>query len=97
MVIDNFHVVSVPLLPPETYPPTIVDPDAVLPLPVSLQSLQMVRGRNSQILQRLRSIEHSQFPKSRTLKVRPESPHRAATEKSLELSGLKGSNHTSML
>jgi hypothetical protein len=97
MVIDNLHIVSIPLLPPETYPPTIIDPDAVLPLPVSLQSLQMVRGRNSQILQRLRSIEHSQFAKSRTLKVRPESSHGAATEKSLELSGLKGSDHRSIL
>jgi len=57
----------------------------------------MVRGRNSQILQSLRTIEHSELPKSRTLKVRPESSHRATIKKSLEFSGSKGSDHSSIL
>ena len=43
--------------PPEADSPLLVDPDAVLALPVTLESLALVRGRNRQILQITRSIQ----------------------------------------
>jgi hypothetical protein len=43
--------------PPEADSPLFVDPDAVLALPVTLESLELVRGRNRQILQISRSIQ----------------------------------------
>jgi hypothetical protein len=44
--------------PPETDPPLIVDSNAVLTFPVSCQFFQPIAGRNSQILDRLRRIQH---------------------------------------
>jgi hypothetical protein len=60
--------------PPETDPPLIVDSNAVLTFPVSCQFFQPIAGRNSQILDRLRRIQHRQLPKSRFLYVLAKPP-----------------------
>jgi hypothetical protein len=93
MVVYDIHVIGIALFPAKADAPTIIDPDAVLPLPISFQSLQAVRRRDTQVLQRLGSIEHSQLPQRNTMDVRPESTHRLAIEKSLSLSRSKRSDH----
>jgi hypothetical protein len=58
VVIDDLHGVSVTLSPLETDAPLIVDSDAVLTLTVTVQFLQVIAGRDMQVLQRLRVIQH---------------------------------------
>ena len=58
MIIDDLHLVSVTLSPLETDAPLIVDSDAVLTPTVTLKFLQAIAGRNAQVLQRLRVVQH---------------------------------------
>lgn len=56
MVIHDLNVVRVAVSPPETDPPLVVDPNAVLTFPVSCQFFQPIPGWDSQVLDRLRGI-----------------------------------------
>jgi hypothetical protein len=49
MVIDQFNLVGVAILPIETNPVLFVDSNAVLPLSISLEFFQTIAGRNSQV------------------------------------------------
>lgn len=51
MVVDDFDVVCVSIQPAETDAPLVVDAYAVLSLPVTLERLQPITGRNEQVLQ----------------------------------------------
>jgi hypothetical protein len=46
VIIDDLDVKGVTLTPPETYPPLFADPNAVLALAITLQSLELIRSRN---------------------------------------------------
>jgi len=46
MVIRDFDVVRIPGLPVEADSILVVDPDAVLPLPIATEPLKAVSGRN---------------------------------------------------
>ena len=50
MVINNHHVKSVAVLPFKTNKPLIVDADAVLFLPITLQGFQFIARQLRQIL-----------------------------------------------
>ena len=64
VVINNFDLVGVSIAPHETDPPLIVDANAVLSLSISVQRLQTVTRRSSQISQLGCTIELSQFATS---------------------------------
>jgi hypothetical protein len=49
------------LRPLEYDPPLVVDPDAVKSPTVSLQGFKSVSGRNEQVLQPMRGVDHIQF------------------------------------
>jgi hypothetical protein len=57
MIIANLDIEGVAFFPAKTEAPPIVNPDAVLPLTVSRQLFQAIARRNTQIVQRLGSIE----------------------------------------
>ncbi len=42
MIIDNLDIKGVTVTPPETDPPLLVDPYAVLALPIAFQSLKLI-------------------------------------------------------
>jgi hypothetical protein len=50
MIVNDFHVVSISVLPIKADPPLIVDPNAVLAVPVAVKLLQSV-SREGQIAQ----------------------------------------------
>jgi hypothetical protein len=56
MVIDYFHVVSVAVFPDKTHPVLAVDPDRVLPRPVSAQLFELVARRDSELVQVIHDI-----------------------------------------
>jgi len=51
VVVDNLNVESVPVLPLETDTPLLVDPYAVLPLPIAHQPFKLIRRRNHEVAQ----------------------------------------------
>ena len=61
MVVRDFYFVSVVAFPHETNPVLIVNPNAVLPLPIPMQFLQPVSGGNLQILQNNCTVNNAQF------------------------------------
>ena len=58
MVIDDFDLVRVSVAPDEAQSPLVIDPDAVLPGPVTLQGFQTVTRWLPQILKDMGSREH---------------------------------------
>ena len=61
MIIYDFDVASLSISPHEAHAPLIVDANAVLPLPVSGQGLQAISGRDLQVAQLRRGIDHAQL------------------------------------
>src|SRR4029077_14740893 len=61
VIICNFNFVRVSVHPPEADSPLPVDANAMLPLPVALESFQAVSGRNSQVFEANRRIHKLQF------------------------------------
>ena len=64
MVINDLHILSVMAGPSEADSPLIIDPDAVLPLPVAPQSLQSIAGRNAQVIEAGGDFELTQLATS---------------------------------
>jgi len=69
MVIHDLDAVGIPILPEETNPPLIVDPDAVLAFAVTLQSLKTVGRWCLQIFKGTSPLEHPEFSKSHPLNI----------------------------
>jgi len=61
MIVANFHVISVPVAPYKTYPPLIVNANAMLSFPIAFESFQPVARKDRQIFQNLGSIQVLQF------------------------------------
>ena len=51
VVIDYFNIVGIAFMPPEADSPLVIDPDAMLPLPISFQLLKTVSRWNSKAFQ----------------------------------------------
>src|SRR5690606_26681648 len=54
VVVNDLHLLWSSVGPHEADPPLVVDPDAVLAGPVTLESLKPAAGRNAEILEHLR-------------------------------------------
>jgi len=57
MVVDDLNVIYGVLLPSEANSKLSVDPDAVLPHPIPLQSLKVICRRDGQIIQESSGLE----------------------------------------
>jgi hypothetical protein len=62
LVFGDFDVIGTIFLPGKADPVLIVDPDAVLPLPVAAQSLKPVSRNCRHVLQLLRVVQHPKLP-----------------------------------
>lgn len=69
MVVDDRDIGRSFLLPDEADPPLVIDPDAVLTTSPSFQCFEPVRGRDSEIEQHTRLIEHPQLAQCDALDV----------------------------
>jgi hypothetical protein len=74
VVIHDLYIMGVAAPPSETDPPLVVDPDAVLPLPISPQPLESVPGRDPQVVQPLGGIKHPELPQGHPLHIRSKPP-----------------------
>jgi hypothetical protein len=92
MVVNDFDTKCASIFPTEADPPALVDPDAVLTLPVPFQSFQMITGRHSQVLEKARPIKVEKFSPGGTLKS-SKTCHRLIVKQSLSRLVLEGLDH----
>jgi len=64
MIINDFNVECVAILPGKTYAPLIVDSDAQLAFPVAGKPLQMIGRWNAEKVKRLGGVNLRKFPES---------------------------------
>lgn len=57
MIVDDLDVEGMTVTPPETDPPLLVDPDAVLTLTIAFQGLELIRARNRKVFQVSRRVQ----------------------------------------
>lgn len=69
VVICDLHTVEVAVFLFKADPVFFIDPNAVLPLAITMQSFEMIRRRYPQIIQFLRIIDHHQFAQSDMLEL----------------------------
>jgi len=69
MVINNFDIVRVAFVPSEANPPLVIDSDAPLSFPITMQPLEPVARRNSKVLDLRCSIEHPKLSKRHSLDI----------------------------
>src|SRR5882724_10541833 len=69
VIIYNFNIQGMTCIPLEADPPLLVDADAVLALPITLQRLKLVEHRDREILQIACSIQLLQFHQCTLLDV----------------------------
>ena len=82
MIIHNLHVVGVVVDPLETYPPLIIDADAVLSLAIAAQLFEPVGRRRQEIVEFHRGVQVAQPAKGSSLDVLRQ-PARECTLKDL--------------
>jgi hypothetical protein len=69
MIVGDFHIQGIAVSPAEADPPLIVDPDAVLTLPIPGQLFKAIPGRNSQIGQSIGGVKHEELLQSRAVDI----------------------------
>jgi hypothetical protein len=97
MVIDDFNVIGIPVLPSKADAPPIIDADAVLSHAFPFKRFESIGRWNSQIPESLSLAQHPEFPESDALDVSGEPPRRGPVEQRLRVSRLKRSDHTVIL
>jgi hypothetical protein len=93
MIVYDFNIVSVSLAPTEADTPLVVDPNAVLPLPVSGQFLKAISWRDKKIIQLLRRIQQEKLPLSDAPQIRREFPRGLAVKYLFSFFGCKSPDH----
>jgi len=69
MVVCDFHLIGVSILPDETKAPLIIYSDAVLSGPIALKFFQAICRRDSEVIECLRIVEHTQLAQCRLLDI----------------------------
>lgn len=96
MIVDNFNFMRMILMPEEADAPLVIDPNAVLPVAVALERLEMIAGRDKQVRQPGTGIEHSQLSASNAQYIRGEALGGLAQEHTGGAFAAKALDHTVM-
>ena len=92
MIVHHFDLLRVAVLPYEADPVLIVDPYAVLPTPISSESLEVVARKRPQIVESLRCVELHQLALNDPGNT-SKAPRRMTLEQRLGVSVPKGPDH----
>jgi len=93
MIVDDLDVKGVTVTPPETDPPLLVDPDAVLALAIAFQSLELVRARNQKVFQVSSRVQLLQLHQRPLLNVSRKTLGELAAPDPLGFPATKGLDH----
>jgi hypothetical protein len=92
MMVDDLDFVCVPISPQEAEPKSIVDSDAVLSVPVALESLQAVAGEEGQVLESMSRVQLLELPLSDP-GHRSESPRNVTAQERIGILVTERPNH----
>jgi hypothetical protein len=92
MIIHDLNVIGVPVSPNKADTPLIVDPNAVLPFPVSVECFEAVPRRRRQVAQLSRNIQLAKFSLGHSLNA-AKSLHPLPGMEPLRLLRPKGFDH----
>jgi len=93
VVVNDLDVSGLSSLPRETNPPLLVDSNAVLALPVSLELLKTVPGRYSKVLNGIGGINEKELDEGQSVKLSRESLGPLSFENRLGHGTLEAANH----
>jgi hypothetical protein len=93
VVIDDFHVERVSILPLEAQTPLLVDPNAVLPLAIPLHCFEQIRRRNQEVAQVCRTVQLFELLASSLLNLSVDALHELTLKNLLSVSVLERANH----
>jgi hypothetical protein len=93
VIINNFHLITMPAPPDEADSPLLVDPDRMLSFPIAAQRLQLVPGRRCQDAQFRCGMQLQQLAQRDTLEG-PEAPGMLIVKKLLGFLRREALNHT---
>jgi hypothetical protein len=93
VVVNDFYVACISVVPHEADPPLIVDSNAVLAAPVAFQLLQTIRRWKSQVINDRGCVKHSQLTASALLNLCRQALSTPAMENGLSALVAKRSNH----
>jgi hypothetical protein len=92
MVINDLNLIDISLPPDEANPPSVIDPDTMVPLAVAFQSLKPVAWRDLQVLERVGAMEIQELPPCDSLKApKPRDFH--ISKQGFSVPGSKGADH----
>lgn len=92
MIINNFHVVSVAILPNKTDAPLLIDANRMLPFAIPVQRFQLISGRGCQNRERRCGMKLQQLPESNSFKG-AEAFRAVVVEKLLGVLGAEALDH----
>jgi hypothetical protein len=93
VVINYFDIKGVPIFPPETDTPLVIDSDTVLPCPIPLELLQAVAGRRTQIIERVGGMKNNELTEHSAVKISWKTPHWLPREETLGIPVRETLNH----
>jgi hypothetical protein len=97
MVINNFDIISMTVLPVEADPPLVVDPDAPLAFSLADKLFQPVSWRYAKKFQRCRAVDLCQFTKGHSMYVLRQSGCKYALEYLFRILAAKSLDHGDLL
>lgn len=92
MIVHDFNIKNISILPAKTNPPLVIDADAVLSFTVTFQGFQPVAGRDLEVLQPLCLMQEQELASGDTLNG-PEPWHVLVVEQGLGPGVAEGADH----
>lgn len=96
MIVHNFYIGTIPVLPAKTDAPLLIDTDAVLPFAMPFQDVEAVAWRDQQIVKYRGVVQHAQLaPGDLLYRDRQLARHRSASDQRRRLV-VKIENHQAL-
>jgi hypothetical protein len=69
VIVDDLDVERVAVIPVEADPPLIIDPDAMLTLPISREFFQAIPRRHFEVAQRISRVQQEELLQGRSVNI----------------------------
>jgi hypothetical protein len=70
VVVRDFDIVGIPIFPPKTNSPSVIDRNAILAFSISYQSMQSISQRHGKVKKARGGVQYQQPAAGRSLDVR---------------------------
>jgi hypothetical protein len=97
VIVDDLDVERVAVIPVEADPPLIIDPDAMLTLPISREFFQAIPGRHFEVAQRISRVQQEELLQGRSVNILWELSRALAIEDPLGLFVSEAPNHGAII